>query len=76
MGMSDYVDRQTIRLSVDGAELMPENPINFAVYDRQSVETEALFIVPADASTIALLLGRPEDAVARLPLSLGLSARH
>lgn len=76
MGMSDYVDRQTIRLSVDGAELMPENPINFAVYDRQSVETGALFIVPADASTIALLLGRPEDAVARLPLSLGLSARH
>lgn len=76
MGLSDYVDRSTIRLSVDGAELMPENSINFAVYDRQSVETEALFIVPADASAIALLLGRPEDAVARLPLSLNLSARR
>lgn len=72
MGMSDYVDRRTIRLSVDSAELMPENSINVAVHDRQSVETEALFIVPADASAIALLLGRPEDAVARLPLPLNL----
>lgn len=76
MGTSDYVDRRTVRLSVDGAELMPENSINFAVYDRQSVETEALFIVPADASDVALLLGRPEDAVARLPLSLNLGARR
>jgi hypothetical protein len=76
MGMSDYVDRRTVRLSVDGAELMPENSINFAVYARQSVETEALFIVPADASAIALLLGRPEDAVARLPIPLNLSTRR
>lgn len=76
MGTSDYVDRRTIRLSVDGAELMPENSINFAVYDRQSVETQALFIVRADASAIALLLGRPEDAVAKLPLPLNLSARR
>lgn len=73
LGKSDYVDRRTIRLSVDGAELMPENSINFAVYDRQSAETEAVFIVPADASVIALLLGRPEDAVAKLPLTLDLS---
>lgn len=76
MGMSDYVDRGTVRLSVDGAELMPENSINFAVYDRQSFETEALFIVPADASTITLLFGRPEDTVARLPLPLDLGARR
>jgi hypothetical protein len=76
MGMTDYVDRRTVRLSVDGAELMPENSINFAVYDRQSVETEAVFIVPADASAIALLLGRPEDAVGRLPLPPNLSARR
>lgn len=76
MGMSDYVDGRTVRLSVDGSELMPENSINFAVYDRQSVETEALFIVPADASAIALLLGRPEDTVARLPLPLNLGARR
>jgi hypothetical protein len=75
MGVSDYVDRRTIRLSVDGAELLPENSINFAVSGRESVETEALFIVPADASAIALLLGRPEDAVAKLPLSLNLSVR-
>ncbi|MFC0668365.1 hypothetical protein ACFSKY_13545 [Azotobacter chroococcum] len=74
--MSDYVDRGTVRLSVDGAELMPENSINFAVYDRQSFETEALFIVPADASIITLLFGRPEDTVARLPLSLDLGARR
>jgi hypothetical protein len=76
VGMSDYVDRRTVRLSVDGAELMPENSINFPVYARQSVETEVLFIVPADASATALLLGRPEDAVAKLPLSLSLSTRR
>ena len=74
MGKSDYVDRNTVRLSVDGAELIPENSINFSVYDRQSVETEAVFIVPADASVIALLLGRPEDAVGKLPLALDLRA--
>jgi len=76
MGTSDYVDRRTIRLAVDGAELMPENAINFAVYDRQSAETEALFLVPADASAIALLFGRPEDTVAKLPLPLNLNARR
>lgn len=76
MGMIDYVDRRTVRLSVDGTELMPENSINFAVYDRQSFETEVLFIVPADASAITLLFGRPEDIVARLPLPLNLGARR
>lgn len=70
MGMSDYVDRQTIRLSADGAELLPENPIDFAVYEHKSAETEVLFIVPADTSSLELLLGRPEDAVGRLPLAL------
>jgi len=35
-----------------------------------SVETEARFVIPADASTIVLLLGRPEDAIGRLPLTL------
>lgn len=63
MGVSDYVDRTTVRLSVDGAVLIPENSINLAVYGRQSVETEAVFVIPADASAIALLLGRPGDAV-------------
>ncbi|TVL97301.1 MAG: hypothetical protein CV087_22525 [Candidatus Brocadia sp. WS118] len=70
MGVSDYVDRRTIRLSVDGAEYMPENSINFAVYDKQSVETEALFIIPADATVVELLVGRPEDPTARIPLTL------
>lgn len=74
MGVSDYVDRSTVRLSVDGTVLIPENSINLAVYDRQSVETEAVFIVPADASVIALLLGRPENGVGKLPLTLDLRA--
>ncbi|WP_426168868.1 hypothetical protein [Pseudoduganella sp. R-34] len=76
MGMSDYVDRRTIQLSVDGAQLIPENSINFSVYDRQSVDTEALFIMPANASAIALLLGRPEDTVTRLPLHLNLNTNR
>jgi len=70
VGKSDYVDGNTIRLGVDGAESNPENSINFAVYDHQSVETEALFTVPADASTVSLLLGRVDDAMVRLPLPL------
>jgi hypothetical protein len=74
-GMSDYVDRRTIRLLVDGAELLPENSINFAVYERQSAETEAVFIVPADASSVELLLGRPEAATGKLPLALNFGAR-
>lgn len=74
IGTSDYVDGNTIRLSVDGAEQMPANSINVPVYERQSAETQALFVVPSDASAIALLLGRREDAVARLPLALDLSA--
>jgi len=70
MGMSDYVDRTTIRLSADGAELIPENSISVAVYERASAETEALFIVPADASSLTVLLGRQQDGVATLPLHL------
>jgi hypothetical protein len=70
MGISDYVDRRTIRLSADGAEFIPENSINLGVYDKQSVETEALFIIPADAAVVELLLGRPEDATGRIPLTL------
>ena len=76
MGMSDYVDRRTIQLAVDGAQLIPENSINFSVYDRQSVDTEALFIMPANASAIVLLLGRPEDTVTRLPLHLNLNTNR
>lgn len=69
-GISGYVDRNTIRLAVDGAELLPENAINLAVYERQSVETDAVFIVPADATSAELLLGRPSEAMGRLPLDL------
>jgi hypothetical protein len=71
-GISDYVDRRTIRLSADGAELIPENAINFAVYDKQYVDTEALFIIPSDAAKVELLLGRPGDATGRIPLTLPL----
>ena len=71
-GISDYVDRRTIRLSADGAELIPENAINFSVYDKQYVDTEALFIIPSDAEKVELLLGRPGDATGRMPLTLPL----
>lgn len=76
LGTSDYVDGRTFRLLADEAELMPENFINLAVYDKQAVETEAIFIVPADASTFELLLGRPEDAVGKLPLTVRKSENH
>jgi hypothetical protein len=70
MGVTDYVDRLTIRLAVDGAELIPENSINLAVMEKQAVVTEALFIVPADARRVELLVGRASDATARIPLEI------
>lgn len=69
MGVSDYIDRRTIRLSADGAELLPENTINVAVYDNQSIQTDAVFIVPTDVDSVELLVGRPEDATARIPIT-------
>lgn len=73
VGRTDYVDGNTIRLAVDGAELTPQNSVNVAVYEKQSVETEALFVVPADATRIELLVGRADDAVGKLPLTLNLT---
>ena len=75
LGTADYVDGNTIRLSADGSLLSPENTINFAVYERQAVETEAVFIVPADAKAVELVLGRPQDGTSTLPLSLHLGER-
>lgn len=76
LGTSDYVDGRTIRLESDGAESSAINSTTFAVYDKQSVDTEAIFVVPADASKFELLLGRPEDAVGRLPLTISQSKNH
>ncbi len=70
MGISDYVDRRTIRLLVDGAELLPENSINVAVYDKQMAETDVLFIIPARVNRVELLVGRSEDATAKIPIEL------
>jgi hypothetical protein len=68
MGIDDYVDGRTIRLMVDGAELHPENSINVAVYAKQMVEAEVLFIVPAQVHRFELLVGRSEDATAKIPI--------
>jgi hypothetical protein len=51
-------------------ELLPDNPINVAVYDRQFVDTEALFVIPASADRVQVLFGREDAAVGRLPLTL------
>lgn len=67
-GTSDYIDRLTVRLAVDGAELLPENEVMQSVYDRQSVELEPMYVVPQDAASIGLLFGRADSGVGRLPL--------
>lgn len=69
-GISDYVDRTTIRLMADGSKLAPENSINVAVYDNQFIETDALFTVPADVGQLALQVGRDSDATAIIPINL------
>lgn len=68
VGRSDYVDRLTVRLLAAGSTYLPENSLNVAVYEKQSVETEAVFIIPADANNIELLVGRDGDATAKLPI--------
>jgi hypothetical protein len=70
MGIDDYVDGRTIRLRVDGAELYVENSINVAVYAKQRTETDALFIVPAQVHRVEWLVGRSEDATAKIPIEL------
>jgi hypothetical protein len=69
MGMSDYVDGTTVRLLADGARLTPSNGLNEAVYERQSIEIEPFFVIPADASRVELLVGRDPDATAKIPLT-------
>jgi hypothetical protein len=68
MGMSDYVDATTVRLLADGARLTPANGLNEAVYERQSIEIEPVFVIPADAGRVELLVGRDPDATAKIPL--------
>jgi hypothetical protein len=70
IGTSDYVDRQTIRLVVEGAELLPENSINTAIYEKQSQQIEAVFIIPADVTQVVLLLGRQNEGATRIPIDL------
>jgi hypothetical protein len=72
VGVADYVDSQTIRLLVEGAELFPENFINVAVYDKQSQEIEAVFTIPADVDQVNLLVGRSGDGVAQIPIPIKL----
>ena len=70
LGVADYIDRTTIRLVADGAELFPENSINVAVYAKQSVDVDATFVVAADVRQAELLVGRNGDATARIPISI------
>lgn len=69
-GISDYVDRQTLRLIADGAELLPENFVDVAVYEHQAAEIEAVYRIPADVAKLQLLLGHPGDSVGRMPVTL------
>lgn len=70
VGVADYVDAQTLRLAVDGAELSPENNVNTPLFERQSVVVDAVFTVPADARQVELLVGREADGTERIPLRL------
>ena len=69
-GISDYVDRQTIRLRSDHAELTPENSVDVALYEHASATVEAVFVVKSSVKQVDLLLGRSGDAVATMPVNL------
>jgi len=70
MGLSAWVENDNFRLLVDGLELPPQNPISHLVNVNGTVDTDALFIIPADVDRVELILGRSKDATAKIPIEL------
>jgi hypothetical protein len=69
-GISDYIDNQTFRLLVDGEALSHVNNVNLPVYEKSATHTDLTFILPEETATAELLVGRPNEGVARIPVDL------
>ena len=69
-GISDYIDNQTFRLLVDGEALSHANNVNLTVYEKSATHADLVFVLPEETATAELLVGRPSEGVARIPLDL------
>jgi len=72
MGLSTWVYSDNFRLLVDGAELPPQNQISQWVNVKGTVDTDALFIIPANVDPVELIVGRSKDATAKIPIQTSL----
>jgi len=68
MGLSSHVDGDNFRLLVDGLELLPQNHISQGIDVRETVDVDALFTIPADADRVELIVGRSNDATAKIQI--------
>jgi hypothetical protein len=64
------VEGDNFRLLVDGVELPPQNQIGQYVSSKETVQTDALFTIPADVDRVELIVGRSKDATAKFPIEL------
>jgi hypothetical protein len=69
-GISDYIDNQTFRLLVGGEALSHTNNVNEAVEEKSATKADLVFVLPKEVTTADLLVGRPSEGVARIPLDL------
>jgi len=70
MGLSAMVNEGNFRLLVDGVELPPQNQIGHWLYGKETVDADALFIIPADVERVELIVGQSKDATAKIPIEL------
>ena len=70
MGLFTWVEKDNFRLLVDGVELPPQNEISQQVKVKGTVDTDTLFIIPADVDRVDLIVGRSNDATAKIPIEL------
>ena len=69
-GVSDYIDNETFRLLVDGAALSHSNNVSVTVDEKSAAQAELVFELPERISKAELMVGRPSEGVARIPLEL------
>ena len=72
MGLSDHFGGDAFRLLADGVEIPMANNL-FAVIDpNKTADIDTLFIIPADVDRVELIVGRSNDATAKLPIESGI----
>ena len=75
MGLSDHFGGDAFRLLADGVEIPIANNL-FAVIDpNRTADIDTLFIIPADVDRVELIVGRSNDATAKIPIPISTLAK-